>query len=818
MMMPTDHSPEEQGQEPSVQPSQDLQPEAIKPKKRDEEVITQSIKDWAEQVKSSRQSLLTVQLGQKGEPCLAFTYLKRELGCEGSVFNSRDEILDSVLQKMVDENIVVLGHPSIANEWRRKLLFWYEGLSESEKKEIPVVAQVIASKASLYKMEGMKNLKWARAKFPLVAETYDWIIADLMSLGVIKSNYKTVAERNSADKEQKLKSSRKPSPRMLLIELRKIPVTSYEDLVEDDPNIPFRKLLHVFAAASMGAPSDSTAINYSEGFRFTVEHLKSLGFSGKQNVRDLFQPNYLASFRKFLVEKVQSDELSTHTADSLLSAVRSTYKRATKIKGLGITTFIDIEGIKKHRNGDEYRPYPKSVRLQIKQACEAERFKFNNLAKDYIPFEGGCDPVDGNGELKRGFVSLDNARWIFENKLNFQVIGPGSADKGDEYQKCFLRILSYVGLGLVETYESWGIIYHLTPRHMAAYITRLAQITGLNADSLKTLDLDDFVESHALTQKPYLRYWKERSDGEKQLHLDLIEADLTWLTINQSREVKAIFAEVEFLTRNIRLRADAVMRNRLFIFDSRHWSEQGQIKSFESATTINWVMNQFARDHQLKGEDGEDINISASRLRPSLVAELVEQGVSLREIQVMLGHKSLSTTIQYLDRMEFSKTARDILESALAKIHKEAVAADHSEKTATENVASPEGANAPVAINTGLIKCRNVYDPPEDIKKLASYKKGNACSLLNKCLSCSNSIINVAHLPELFAMRREYQDMLATSDIAQTPYGTILLENVEVLDSILTPSEQGFTAQQLEDAERLSEHIITSPLIEGVTL
>ena len=128
MMMPTDHSPKEQGQEPSVQPSQDSQPEAIRPKKRDEEVITQSIKDWAEKIKSSRQSLLTVQLGQKGEPCLAFTYLQRELGCAASVFNSRNETLDSVLQRMVDENIVVLGHPSIANEWRRKLLFWYEGL------------------------------------------------------------------------------------------------------------------------------------------------------------------------------------------------------------------------------------------------------------------------------------------------------------------------------------------------------------------------------------------------------------------------------------------------------------------------------------------------------------------------------------------------------------------------------------------------------------------------------------------------------------------------------------------------------------------
>ncbi|OSN80945.1 tyrosine-type recombinase/integrase [Pseudomonas syringae] len=817
-MMPTDQSSDEQSQEQKAQQSQEPQPEAARPKKRDEDVITRSIESWADRMKSSRQSLLTVQLGQKGEPCLAYTYLKRELGCEGSVFYSRGEIINSVLQKMINENIVVLGHPSIANEWRRKLLFWYEGLSETEKKEIPVAAQVIASRASLYEMDGMKNLKWARAKLPLVAQTYNEIIEDLKGLGVITSDYKTVAERNAEDEYKKLTSPRKPSLRKLLNELRESPVTSYQDLVTEDPAIPFKKLLHIFAAASMGSSTDSTKSNYSEGFRYAVKHLKEIGFSGNEDTKEYFFANYLANFRKFLVDKIQSGRLSTHTADSLLSAVRLMYKRAIKIKGLGLATFIDIEGFKTHRKTDEYRPYPAAVRTQIKQACDSERLKLNNLTRDYVSFGGGLDPIDSNGELKRGFASLDNARWIFENKLNFRIIGPGSANLSDKYEKGFIRILSYVGLGLVETYEGWGVIYQVTSRHMAPYITRLAQITGLNADSLKSLNIDDFVECHELTQRPYLRYWKERSDGEKQLHLDLVEADLTWLTINQSKEVKVIFAEVAYLTRKIRARADDAVKSRLFIYESRKQTELGKIKSFENSTVVNLVMNQFARDHRLQSEDGEDLNISASRLRPSLVAELVEKGVSLREIQIVLGHKSLSTTIQYLDKLEFSKTARDVLESALAKIHKEAVAQEALKINASKIATTPDAENSPIAISNGLVKCRNVYDPPEEIKKLATYKKGSACSLLNKCLSCSNSIITAGHLPELFAMRREYQSMLATSTIGQTPYGAIIKENLEVLNSILTPSEQGFTAEQLDEAERLSEHIITSPLVEGVTL
>ena len=492
--------------------------EQSKRPKRNEDVITQSIKAWAEKVKSNRESLLTVQLSQRGDISIAYTYLERELGCAGAVFASRADIIDTVLQKIIDENIVVLGHPTIANEWRRKLLLWYEGLSEEEKRDIPVAAQVISSKASLYKMEGVKNLKWARAKFPLVAQTYDEIIADLTRLGVIDSEYKSVAERKIEHEPKRKESAPKISNRKTLDQLREIPVTYYDDLVDDDPAHPFKKFLHIFAAASMGSKATSGQSNYYEGHRLTIEHLKEMGYSGFEDTREYFHSNYLSEFRKFLIAKINNG-LSKESANGIFSAVRSTYKRAIKIKGLGLTNFIDVEGFDRGRNTDQYRPYPSIVRTQIKQACDNERLTINNLARDYVFSGRGCDPVNDNGLLKRGFVSLENARWIFENQLNCRIIGPGSANLEDKYEKNLIQILDYVGLGLIETYESWGVLYQITSRHMAPYITRLSQITGLNADSLKSLNIDDYVESHELSRRPYLRYWKERSDGEKLLHL-----------------------------------------------------------------------------------------------------------------------------------------------------------------------------------------------------------------------------------------------------------------------------------------------------------
>jgi hypothetical protein len=810
VIAPTHLTAEEQNRETISKPA--------KRPKRAEAEITQSIQSWSTKIQSSRQSLLSVQLSQKGEPSLAYTYLTRELGADGTVLKSRMAIFDSILQKMIEEEIVIPGHSSIANEWRRKLLCWYEALSEDEKKSIPVFGNTISAKASLFKVDGIKNLKWARAKLPLVEQTFNEILSNLTKLGVIDANYKNCEERKFDAEKKKMLSTPKISPAKALIKLRLVPLSTYDDLVENHPTQPFNKLLHMFAAASMKSKSSSGQNKLSEGFRYVTQHLVEVGFSGDEDPRAYVSPNYLVRFRKFLVDQLDARIITTSTANGVLSAVRAMYKRAVKIKGLGLTTFIDVQGFAAVRQTDEYRPYPPSVRKLIQQACDRERQETNELAKDYVPFQGGCDPLDDNGDLKRGFVTLENARWIFENKLNCRVISKWSANPANKYEQGIVRIFHYLNLGVSEAYASWGVIYQVTSRLIAPYITRLAQVTGLNADSLKGLDIDDFVERHELSQRPYLRYWKERSGGEKLLHLDLMHADCTWLTLAQSVEVKKIFDEVKYLTRHIRERAEGSVKNKLFIYESQKRNEFRKVKSFENSIVINLVMNQFAKDHNLKTEDGLDLNLSASRLRPSLVAELIDKGVSIREIQVILGHKSISTTCNYLDQLEFSKTARAVVDAALTKIHKETVAQEKAKDKKPETNTASVTNNSAIIIKTGLAECRDALNPPDEIKKLPNYKNGNACSLLNKCLSCRNAIITAAHLPELFAMQREYRSLIATSTVAETPYGTIIRENLETLDSILTLSPQGFSAEQLEEARRLSEHIITSSMIESVTL
>lgn len=379
-----------------------------------------------------------------------------------------------------------------------------------------------------------------------------------------------------------------------------------------------------------------------------------------------------------------------------------------------------------------------------------------------------------------------------------------------------MSIISASPISIFEVYKSWGVQYQVDGRVIAPYIARLAQVTGMNADSLLGLELDDFIERHDLTDRPCLLYWKERSEGAKMLHLDIFHAEISWLTTSQGRVVKKIFDDVKHLTREIRLSAPVEAQNKLFIYRSSSPRKYGVVDSFENSggNQLNKTLDKFSQDHGLLDEDGNPLKLSPSRFRPSFVSELIERGVSPREIQVLLGHKSLSTTMAYLDQMDFNPMARRMLNKVLHEMQQDTL--EEAPKLIPTKTIEPTPEAMP--LRSGLATCMNVFDPPAFIKALASYDPSKPCTLFNMCLSCSNSIITVSHLPELFAMRRDYQRMIEVNRVLDTPYGAVILDNLDVLNNLLDPETSDFSAEELTKAERLSENLQVSVLTEGVTL
>jgi hypothetical protein len=329
----------------------------------------------------------------------------------------------------------------------------------------------------------------------------------------------------------------------------------------------------------------------------------------------------------------------------------------------------------------------------------------------------------------------------------------------------------------------------------------------MNAEPIADLNIDDLDLEHYATGKPCLRYWKERSTGAKEYHLDLFQAEIQWLTKSQSREITDVFEAVKSLTRRIRQNAPNNIKNKLFITQSMFYRND-----IVAMSNMYDEYQKFTERHNLVDENGERTQLTITRFRPSFVSDLIDKGVSIREVQLMLGHSSILTTMGYLDRLDFNKVARGKVKQALQDIHDKVISPKEEVSSSKDYLKNKQN----IIFTTPLAGCSNIFQPPDFIKKSSLYVEGQACSQYNKCLSCDNVMLTASHLPELFAMRRDYLLMMQTSRVMDTPYGIVIEENLQLLEELLSPKKSDFSPEELEQGERLSKFIETS-VIDGVT-
>ncbi|SDO38105.1 Phage integrase family protein [Pseudomonas poae] len=788
-------------------------PESFPGRRKNSAAIAELIQEWVAEVSASRDLLLQIPLvPREGEPRILVDFVAEQIGVSAAAVRNQRHLTEGVIQAMAEQLIVFPGHSSFECDGRRRLLRWYEGLDQEQKRAIPTFANKIKRKGYLDQIEEFANLK-GNWKLPLIAITMDEITTDLLSLGVLASEYKTVAER---DREKRLADeavadaeAEESSTLKRMYAYRKMLVESSADLAPTDGQ-PFSPLLHLFSVASLGSHRDSGVTNYRLAYSHYRASLLESGLEGHELLTEMVGVYSLARFKKYLETQLIEGRLATLTCNTILSSARNVMETAKHTEGLGIVSYIPVSEFEKAAETDRYRPYTPNERNRISESLARAIDHTNALVRPYEPSGRGEDPLDVLGHVRRGYGTLENARWIFENKLDCKPIGFNLKGSEDRYQIAFVRIINRSDQSIHDIYQSWGVLYTLNANTLAPYVARLAQVTGLNADSLLGLDCEDFEERHRLSNRPCLRYWKERSTGAKEYPLDIFQAEISWLTSSQGREVRKIFADVMALTAQLRAEASPEVATRLFIFRDGSTRGRDQIKALDGAgpTILNKMFNHFTKSHGLLTDEGEPLQLTASRLRPSFVSGLIEKGVSLREIQVLLGHKSMRTTVVYLDRLDLNRMARKVLDEALRDIHKRTVN--------TEPMAAPRATPSDVIIfKTPLGGCRNILNPPDFIKKLKSYIPGRPCSLYNKCLGCDNRLITKANLPDLFAMRRDYLHAIESSRVLDTPYGAVILENLALLEEILDPKFSDFTPEELAEAEQLSEYIETSVMVEG---
>lgn len=781
------------------------------------------IHQWMSDTINDIDKLWEVQISKANTPMgfnVSVEYLQSMTGCSKISAYRYRHILYPIIEKMLDKKILVpleedLYIPAI--EHRRVLLNWYRKLSLDSKKKLPIFGNKLSFGNML---RGTSPIKKAALNYKLVKEALYFIHSDLMTLGIIKPNYKSIAERNKEKQNnpRKVMENRKKH----FLRLANNPLKEIKDFIISTDVEPLLQVQQLFACQIKTLSNESTVDNYIDTCNYLIKYLTLTFGNIPFSITEHLDEHTLSRFRNFLEQQIITRKISNSYANNILSRVRNTLNRMTMIKGISYK-FFDVDGFDTSRQTDLKKPFSKNERLQICNAIEKGLSESKACFKPYQKTGVGINPLDENGKIKRCHATIENARWLFENRLNCQPVYYHNAKTN--FEKKFLRIVQISSNSLEGVYKKWGITSILTVDIFLPYILKLAKVTGLNLDSLLNLEIDDYVDYHPATLKACLRYWKERSTGHKEYHLDLIKADLKWLTSGQAKTVKCIFEEVLELTKEIRLDArDANTRNKLFIYQSNSrklYGESitiaGKNRCYSSALSLS--IKKFIGKHNLKNDRGLPLTLTISRFRPTLVSELVENGVSLREIQLVLGHSSIRTTIGYLDSHDFNSISRTKLNHKITKLHNSTITKDiHQHQNSIQVNGDSSNDEVKVFLRTPFAECKNIFNPPDFVKNLSSYVPGSPCAQYNKCLSCNNVVITVQDLPRLFAMQRDYRHLIEHSQISDTPYAHVIFENLQLINSIIDPNISEFSIEELEEAEHLAEYVEITSLIETVLI
>lgn len=593
-------------------------------------------------------------------------------------------------------------------------------------------------------------------------------------------------------------------------ELLSIQLNSFSELAQPTKGSPHRQLMHLFTSVYKTKTSQSHKSDIKSAFKHVSALMEEKFDNEPISLSQELNEFSLNEFHAYLKRCMLCEKLHNRYANVLQSTYKNILNKAIEIKTPNFERFYLPSAFCYHtRVTERYKPYSEIDRKRIGKAIDKDISKVLKLIQPYQKTGKGRAVIDDKERLKKRdneILTLDDARWIFENKMDCIPITSSYDFRKTPAGNIFYKIISSHGVYYQDIYESWGILCKVTMSHLLPFLLKLLQVTGMNVESIYALEIDDLVDKHPATGKPCLRYWKERSDGQKLYHLDIFKANLQWLTNSQGNQVKIIFDNVLRLTSQLREKAPQEHKNKLWLFEIHN----GLIKSLPCAHHVTKAVKIFSENHQLFDQSTGAKTLETTRFRPTFVSDLIEQGVSIREIQLLLGHKSLYTTMRYLDVHDFGRTAREKIKEKLLEIHRNAESSVHYKRNKTESQKHKEDS---IPISTPLATCKNIFDPPESVKSLSNYTPGKPCSTYNMCLSCPNVIITQTDLPKLFAMKRDYLTKIQNSRILDTPFGHVIKSNLALLNPILDTQYSEFSSQELGEAEKLSLYIETTELV-----
>lgn len=444
------------------------------------------------------------------------------------------------------------------------------------------------------------------------------------------------------------------------------------------------------------------------------------------------------------------------------------------------------------------QPYELEELVQLKEMINKEMVVINKIL-NAPPYQRSN--IEQKFKRKIGRLELSiysNCIFYFENVMNCEPLS-GTKENMKKH-KAFFRAVGHFHFGIREFYESLGIYPAVDPHSIMILMVKLAMETGLNVSSLLSLRTNCLNEQNPATGRPSLEFIKNRSGGVRNLHFPLLDEDLTVqdLKEKQYQMIKRTIRIICQLTQKYREYADPEIRDLLFIYQIQSRASFRRVTVFTTPSISYWCQNLVKR-HGLKDTAGEALDLQVSRFRTTKITQLAADGVRPEEIQVWAVHASIETTINYMNLRGLQTKLIEDTQSGLQRIHDTLQYANTSETPETKAPVTP--------FKGAFCDCKNIFDPPEEVKKLSSYRRGQACSWFNMCLSCKNVVITKFHLPLLY----NYRTQITSSEVyrsGQGPYPQIYNKTLDIIDSIFDEQRSPFSKDEIDQAIMLAEQSV----------
>lgn len=340
----------------------------------------------------------------------------------------------------------------------------------------------------------------------------------------------------------------------------------------------------------------------------------------------------------------------------------------------------------------------------------------------------------------------------------------------------------------------WGVWPYVDDRIVMPLAAELCMITGLNVEALKKLEVDAFQSEHGLTGSAVITYSKKRSASQTRpeqqtLHIDLLEVEEHFVDKKISAKVERLIEVILAITSRIRAYAPKDLQQRLFIFEdveaSRSLGSRVIVGIDPLGKASTWY-DRFAREEGLKEIFGPRFRFNLARCRPTLVTNLVLSGADVFQVQVAIGHGSVSTTTTYMDEHRLKPVFNAVVSDALGKIARRSMDHRIAEKS------KPTTKQPSKSTSTGVFHetlsgcgCLNPYSPSDAVRKVTRHKDGAICKHWNMCLFCDSAIITESSLPKIIVYRERVSNALEKGSPSLEPRRKLLEDVVKLIDGAL---------------------------------